>query len=146
MSARLRKGSVQELSSLCTLKFFILTLEVSLILKPRLLVSFTILESFQMKCSNALVLPVTMGKHWPPICPLLILSRLRSNTQRLDFSVSVSFTDVTGPASPVFAAVPVLQAKFPHDFFYPFVSSSTVVTTSSHLILSVFVILLSYFC
>ena len=74
MSARLRKGFVQELSSLCTLKFFILTLEVSLILKPRLLVSFTILESFQMKCSHALVLPVTMGKHWPlTSLPLLIL-------------------------------------------------------------------------
>ena len=76
----------------------------------------------------------------------LSLSLLRSNTQRLDFSVSVSFTDVTGPASPVFAAVPVLQAKFPHDFFYPFVSSSTVFTISSQLTLSIVVIFLSYYC
>ena len=54
----------------------------------------------------------------------LWLKFLRSNTQRLDFSVSVSFTDVTAPASPLFADIPVLQAKFPHDFFYPFVSSA----------------------
>ena len=40
------------------------------------------------------------------------------------YSVSVSHTDVSRPAAPVFAAVPVLQAKFPHDFFYPFVSSA----------------------
>ena len=38
-------------------------LEVSLILKPRLLVSFTILESFQMNVSHVLDLPATMGKH-----------------------------------------------------------------------------------
>ena len=38
--------------------------------------------------------------------------------------MSVSHTDVTRAAAPVFAAVPVLQAKFPHDFFYPFVSSA----------------------
>ena len=50
----------------------------------------------------------------------------RSNTQRLDFSVSVSFTDISSPASHKFAAIPVLQAKFPHDFFYPFVSSSSL--------------------
>ena len=67
----------------------------------------------------------------------------RAHTRRLDFryiyggirtgrteqcffrlSVSVSHTDVTRAAAPMFAAVPVLQAKFPHDFFYPFVSSA----------------------
>ena len=73
----------------------------------------------------------------------LCLEFLRSNTQRLDFSVSVSFTDVTAPASPLFADIPVLQAKFPHDFFYPFVSSSAVITRASHIMS---VILLSYIC
>ena len=73
----------------------------------------------------------------------LWLKFLRSNTQRLDFSVSVSFTDVTAPASPLFADIPVLHAKFPHDFFYPFVSSSAVITRASHIMS---VILLSYIC
>ena len=73
----------------------------------------------------------------------MYLNFFRSNTQRLDFSVSVSFTDVTGPASPLFADIPVLQAKFPHDFFYPFVSSSALVTTASQIMS---VILLSYIC
>ena len=45
--------------------------------------------------------------------------------------MSVSHTDVSRPAAPVFAAVPVLQAKFPHDFFYPFVSSDSLSVISS---------------
>ena len=50
----------------------------------------------------------------------------RSKTQRLSFSLSVSFSDITKPADPVFASLPVLEAKFPHDFFYPFVSSNSL--------------------
>ena len=96
-----------------------------------------------MRCSHAWDWPATMGKPFSPPLFIIYLKLLRSNTQRLDFSVSVSFTDVTGPASPLFADIPVLQAKFPHDFFYPFVSSSALVTTASQIMS---VILLSYIC
>ena len=48
----------------------------------------------------------------------------RGENQRIDFSVSVKFTDVTQPALPQYAEYPVIEAKFPRDFFYPFVSST----------------------
>ena len=41
----------------------------------------------------------------------------------MDFSTSVAFIDVTYPATTQFAEYPKLEAKVPHDFFYPFVSS-----------------------
>jgi hypothetical protein len=41
----------------------------------------------------------------------------------VDFTQSVSFLDVSEPARPEFAERPRLEAKFPADFFYPFVSS-----------------------
>ena len=41
--------------------------------------------------------------------------------QNLDVSTSVSFVDMTQPALAYFAEKPVLEAKLPHDFFYPFV-------------------------
>ncbi len=41
----------------------------------------------------------------------------------MDFTQSVSFLDVSEPARPEFAERPRLEAKFPADFFYPFVSS-----------------------
>ncbi len=42
--------------------------------------------------------------------------------QDLEVVTSVSFVDVTRPAVEQFAEFPVIEAKFPHDFFYPFVS------------------------
>ena len=48
----------------------------------------------------------------------------RSKTQRVDFSTSVSFVDVTEPADTRFKEYPVIQARFPNDFFYPFVAAA----------------------
>ena len=66
----------------------------------------------------------------------------RSKTQRVDFSTSISFIDVTSPSTTQFAEYPVLEAKFPHDFFYPFVSSTSPV--ASHTCHSYLYLLLSY--
>ena len=41
----------------------------------------------------------------------------------MEVSTSVSFLDVTRPAVEKFAEFPVIEAKFPHDFFYPFISN-----------------------
>ena len=48
----------------------------------------------------------------------------RGKTQRVDFSTSVSFVDVTEPADTRFKEYPVIEARFPHDFFYPFVAAA----------------------
>ena len=48
----------------------------------------------------------------------------RGKTQRVDFSTSVSFVDVTEPADTRFKEYPVIKARFPHDFFYPFVAAA----------------------
>ena len=47
----------------------------------------------------------------------------RGKTQRVDFSTSVSFVDITEPADTRFKEYPVIKARFPHDFFYPFVAA-----------------------
>ena len=44
---------------------------------------------------------------------------------------SVSFIDVTKPSVPQFAEPPVYEIKLPHDFFYPFFSSSLCLYPSS---------------
>ena len=64
----------------------------------------------------------------------------RANTQRVDFTTSVAFVDVTAPASPRYAEYPVLEAKFPHDFFYPFLLSNSEIV--SH---KVIMFLVNYF-
>ena len=47
-----------------------------------------------------------------------------SKTQRIEISSSVKFTDVTLPALDFYAEYPVIEARLPHDFFYPFLTSS----------------------
>ena len=49
-----------------------------------------------------------------------------SKTQRIEISSSVQFIDVTQPALDYFAEYPVIEAKLPHDFFYPFLTSDSV--------------------
>ena len=55
------------------------------------------------------------------MCVGLACSR-RDEPQRVEVASSVSFVDVSRPALRQFAEYPVIEAKFPHDFFYPFVS------------------------
>ena len=69
------------------------------------------------------------NKHQDKLRLLLYVKKItnlhfRGENQRIDFSVSVKFTDVTQPALPQYAEYPVIEAKFPRDFFYPFVSST----------------------
>ena len=49
--------------------------------------------------------------------------RLPNATQAIEISTSVGFVDLTQPALPQFKEKPVLEAKLPHDFFYPFMKS-----------------------
>ena len=58
------------------------------------------------------------------LCKKITNLHFRGENQRIDFTVSVKFTDVTQPALPQYAEYPVIEAKFPRDFFYPFVSST----------------------
>ena len=44
--------------------------------------------------------------------------------QRVEIFSSVQFMDVTLPASDYYAEYPVIEARLPHDFFYPFLSSA----------------------
>ena len=44
--------------------------------------------------------------------------------QRVEIFSSVQFMDVTLPASDYFAEYPAIEARLPHDFFYPFLSSA----------------------
>ena len=44
--------------------------------------------------------------------------------QRVEIFTSVQFLDVTLPASDYYAEYPVIEARLPHDFFYPFLSSA----------------------
>ena len=44
---------------------------------------------------------------------------------RIELSTSVSFVDVTKPAMEYLKEYPVIEAKFPYDFFYPFLSPYT---------------------
>ncbi len=46
--------------------------------------------------------------------------------QLVELSSSVSFVDVTKPAMEQLAEFPVIEAKFPYDFFYPFVDDYEV--------------------
>jgi hypothetical protein len=57
-----------------------------------------------------------------------------SREQHFDVVTSVSFIDVTKPAITQFAEPPVYEVKLPHDFFYPFFSSSAILRPSSTLI------------
>ena len=41
-------------------------------------------------------------------------------TQGYEFSTSVNFVDMTQPSLSYFKETPVIEAKLPHDFFYPF--------------------------
>ena len=68
----------------------------------------------------------------------------RSKTQRIDFSTSVSFVDVTERADTRFKEYPVIEARFPNDFFYPFVAASGT-RTDSHLSLVVVFVFLNLF-
>ncbi|XP_030623770.1 tectonic-1 [Chanos chanos] len=49
------------------------------------------------------------------------LDSLSSGSSLLTVSSSVSFTDVSAPASPGFKVSPTIDAKLPFDFFFPFV-------------------------
>ena len=49
-----------------------------------------------------------------------------NGTRPIEISTSVSFVDMTQPALPQFKEKPVLEAKLPHDFFYPFMKSYSV--------------------
>ena len=53
--------------------------------------------------------------------------------------MSVSYSDVSQPAQQMFSIWPVLEAKFPHDFFYPFVSSDSLSVISSRLSPAIFI-------
>ena len=44
--------------------------------------------------------------------------------QRVEIFSSVQFLDVTLPASDYYAEYPVIEARLPHDFFYPFLTST----------------------
>ena len=68
----------------------------------------------------------------------------RSKTQRIDYSTSVSFVDVTERADRRFKEYPVIEARFPNDFFYPFVAASGT-RTDSHLSLVVVFVFLNLF-
>ena len=57
--------------------------------------------------------------------------RLPNATQGVQVSTSVGFIDMTQPASAFFREKPVLEAKLPHDFFYPFIKSYDKETASS---------------
>ncbi|EFO92885.1 hypothetical protein CRE_10252 [Caenorhabditis remanei] len=50
--------------------------------------------------------------------------------QSIRMPISISFTDVTSPPKNVFAALPYIDIRLPHDFFYPFISSSVSVSSS----------------
>lgn len=47
--------------------------------------------------------------------------RLANASQQIEVSTSVGFVDLTQPALAYFKEKPVIEAKLPHDFFYPFV-------------------------
>ena len=51
-------------------------------------------------------------------------------TQSFEFSTSVNFIDMTQPALEYYKETPVLEAKLPHDFFYPFIKSYSVSRSS----------------
>jgi hypothetical protein len=55
-----------------------------------------------------------------------ISCRLSNSTLPIEISASIGFIDVTQPALEHFAEKPVLEAKLPHDFFYPFVKSEKI--------------------
>ena len=54
------------------------------------------------------------------------------------------FQDVTEPATEHYAAYPVIEARLPHDFFYPFVTSSsnrTVLKENCQILASIFTVI-----
>ena len=46
-----------------------------------------------------------------------------SKQQRIEIFSSVQFTDVTLPALDYYAEYPVIEARLPYDFFYPFLTT-----------------------
>lgn len=58
-----------------------------------------------------------------------------NSSQPIEISTSVGFLDMTQPALKFYKEKPVLEAKLPHDFFYPFVHSPSVSNSAaaSHL-------------
>uniref|UniRef100_A0A1I7TE00 DUF1619 domain-containing protein n=1 Tax=Caenorhabditis tropicalis TaxID=1561998 RepID=A0A1I7TE00_9PELO len=44
--------------------------------------------------------------------------------QVIRMPISISFTDVTQPPKHLFAALPYIDVRLPHDFFYPFIRTS----------------------
>ena len=48
-----------------------------------------------------------------------------SKTQRIEISSSVEFIDVTRAASNYYAEYPIIEARLPYDFFYPFITPLT---------------------
>lgn len=56
----------------------------------------------------------------------------RTRTQRIPVTVTVSFIDVSDVAQPAVAAIPVIDAKLPNDFFYPFTGSHGIKPKLSH--------------
>lgn len=47
-----------------------------------------------------------------------------NHSQKIELSTRVSFIDVTQPAVDMYSEFPKLEAKFPHDFFYPFIAEN----------------------
>ena len=45
-----------------------------------------------------------------------------TQTQRVELFTTVGFVDATRPGIERYAEFPVIEAKFPYDFFYPFVT------------------------
>ena len=64
--------------------------------------------------------------------------RLHNSSQAIEISTSVGFIDVTQPAVDHFKERPYIEAKLPHDFFYPFIRSYQVSSSSSQMISSYF--------
>ena len=50
---------------------------------------------------------------------------------QVEVSTSVSFVDVTLPAVDMHKELPVIEAKLPHDFFYPFVVNDDSVSSGN---------------
>ncbi|XP_040581590.1 tectonic-3-like [Lepeophtheirus salmonis] len=70
------------------------------------------------------------------------LSENLQRNGRSMFSIYTSFIDISEPAEIQFAEFPVIEAKFPHDFFYPFFVSCSINLTASYLLLIIIVALI----
>uniref|UniRef100_A0A8R1I454 DUF1619 domain-containing protein n=1 Tax=Caenorhabditis japonica TaxID=281687 RepID=A0A8R1I454_CAEJA len=61
--------------------------------------------------------------------------------QLIRMPLRISFTDVTAPPKSLFAALPYIDIRLPHDFFYPFISSSSNFSFSIYFMVIMFMLL-----